>query len=142
MQLINGLIPIQPMDDEPRFHDADAAYVIYGYSEQYSEGLREIRNGIVSFRICARTAAELGGIITTISRAFEEGDTSASYVNGWSSTVPALIGIRFTSLDTTYIEGGEGQSTDGGPVWGMVNVRYRYVTHQKVIQFQSNGTWA
>lgn len=142
MQLINGLIPVVPIDDEPRFHDADAAYIIYGYSEQFSNGPREIRSGIMSFRICARTTAELGEITTTISRTFEGGDIPAAHVNGWSSTVEPLIGIRFTSLETSYVEGGEGENSEGGPVYGMVNVRYDYVSHQKVIQFQSNGTWA
>ena len=127
MVTINGLAPIGAVDDEPRLSEADAAYLIYGYSEQFSEGLRLKRRGILSLRVSARTVAEMNGILTVIGRTFENGDISAANVNLWSSTIPELIGIRFTTLDTTYIDGGSSSGDDGGPVYGLVNVRYEYV---------------
>lgn len=148
MQTIDGLPPIAPIQDEMRLEGKGLPYLIYGYAENWSGGLREIRNGVFSLRITgSRSFAELGDITTVISRAFEEGDLSAANVNLFSSSFTVdgdkpFVGIRFTSLDTSYIEGGIPADDEGGPIEAVVSIDYRYITLQEVKVFNSAGNWS
>jgi hypothetical protein len=144
MQLINGKIPVIPFDDDPLMSDADAPYLIYGFSEAYNTGIREVQKGVFSLRISARTAAEMNEILTVISTAFNEGDTTASHINAWSSTNPDLVGITFGYAKAILVEGAEGSETENGPLYGLINIDYRYVrdTSNSVSQFhEPTGTW-
>lgn len=148
---VNGHLPIIPIEDEPLLSDAAKTYMIYGYAENNPEsGLREIRRGIFSLRVVAHgqnAFAQLGEITTTISRALDRGDASAENVNIWSSNFVVgsdkpFVGIRFTSVDVIYTEGGDAPETEGGPVPGIINIAYRYVTHQNVILPATGGLWS
>lgn len=142
MQPINGLIPIAPIQDEPSFEDSGMPYLIYGYSENFTNGIRQIRQGVMSFRISARTVSELGEITNVLARAFENGDDSAANINLWSSKYnnKQLVGIRFGATDVTYIESTPPE-TEGGTYQGVINISYRYITSQTVKTYQPNGTW-
>lgn len=142
MVKVNNLVPIIPLGEEPQLADSKLAYLVYGYVENPSTVSKEIKRGTLSFRIIARSFAELGEITNVLVRAFENGDRSANNVNQWSSTYAsaALVGIRFTDLDVTYIEGGNAAVTEGGPTEGLVNVSYSYVTQQTVKTFRPAGT--
>lgn len=125
------LVPIVPVEDEALLSNTDKPYAIYGYSESESRVIDQIREGVFSLRVNAPTYAELGQIINTVSRAFESCDVATEAVNNFSSDFPneALIGLRFTYLKTSYVEGGEASEDEGGPMDGVVNVSYRYVNH-------------
>src|SRR6478735_4801115 len=142
MQLINGLIPIAALTDEPRLSDSDQPYLVYGYSEQNQGEYVGICTGYLSFRISARTMAQMTEIITALAESFQWGADSAVPVNAWTSKNPDLIGIRFTAINTTYIEGGEPSEQEGGPLYGLISIRYDYVSHRQQKQFdEATGTW-
>jgi hypothetical protein len=127
--------------------DSGKTYIIYGFAENNPEsGSNEIRRGIMSLRIIAEDITELGKIALVISRALENGDASAEAVNGWSSdftldSQKPFLGIRFTSTEVIYSEAGEAPDSEGGPVPGIVNIAYRYVTHQEVELPWTGGLW-
>lgn len=130
----NGqLIPILPVEDEPRVADSKKAYIIYGYAESEAQRIEQERRGIFSARIWAPTFAQLVEITNLIASTFESSDFATEAVNRYSSNYAggALVGIRFTHLKTTYIEGGEAAETEGGPVDGVVNISYNYVRSDK-----------
>jgi hypothetical protein len=136
------LIPIVPLGEEPELADSKQAYLVYGYVENPATVTKEIKRGTISFRIVARTFGQLGEITNVLARAFENQDRSAANVNLWSGAYPngALHGIKFTTLDVTYVEGGDAATSEGGPVEGLVNVGYNYISHQTVKTFRPAGT--
>lgn len=139
--LVNGLIPIVPVEDEPKLADAGRSYLIYGFSESPGGSLNEIRQGNIAFRISGRNFAEMGEIINILARGFENLDDSAEAINMWSSLNALVSGnIRFTMTDVTYIENSPPE-TEGGPSDGVVNIAFEYVTHQTVKTF-TGTTWA
>jgi hypothetical protein len=141
---VNGLIPILPIEDEPKVADSGKAYIIYGYSENESGNLDQIRRGVFSARIMAPTFGELVEISNVLGTTFESRDIATEAVNQWSSAYAngALTGIRFTKLITSYIEGGEASDTEGGPVDGVVNISYEYVTNLKTQLPAYTGLWS
>lgn len=145
MQEVNGLIPILPVEDEPKVADSQMAYAIYGYSENDAP-FEQIREGVFSLRVIAPKFAQLGHIINTVARAFESSDISTEAVNRYSSKFPngALEGIRFTRTKTTYIEGGEAGESEGGPMDGVVNITYRYINRLEipVVNSAKGGLWS
>jgi hypothetical protein len=136
-------VPIVPVEDEPVLSMSGKPYIVYGFAEN-SEGNVHIRRGTCSFRIQAGDTDELSYIITVLSRLFERQDESAANVNLWSSMnnySGELIGIRFTWLDTTYIENADAARSEAGPVRGVINIGYRYVSSQTVKTFSPVGNW-
>lgn len=133
MTLINGAVPIIPLEDEPQISDAQETYIIYGYSESNDPRLYEKRRGVVAFRIKARTFGELGQITNSLSRAFENCDISAAQINAWKAAYTGNIfkDIRFTSLETIYVEGGVADD-EGGPLHGIVNVSYEAIINDPI----------
>lgn len=144
MTVVNNVVPMLPIDDEPKVADSGKSYIIYGYSETDGSGPEQIRSGVISFRVIAGTSNELGQIINVIASTFESRDVATEAVNRWSSSFSggALKGIRFTEVFTTYVEGGEAADTEGGRVDGVVNVTYRYVTDYKPTLPISGGLWS
>lgn len=143
MTTVNGLVPIVPIEDEPKLSDSGKAYIIYGYADSEANRNDHIRRGVFSARISAPTFAQIGQISNVIASAFESRDVATESVNLWSSQYPggALIGIRFTELITTYVEGGEAPETEGGPVDAVVNISYRFITDLEVNRPVPNGLW-
>lgn len=123
------LIPVLPIEDEPKVANSGKAYAIYGYAENDSRNLEQVREGVFSLRIIAPTFSQLGDISNAVARAFESSDVATEAVNNFSTdyTNSALVGIRFTHTKVTYVEGGEAGETEGGPMDGVVNIAYRYV---------------
>jgi hypothetical protein len=146
METINDLIPILPVEDEPKVADSHKAYAIYGYAENESRALEQIRDGIFSIRVVAPTYAQLGQILSTIGRGFESSDVATEAVNRYSTQYPnqALTGIRFLQAKTSYMEGGEAPETEGGPLNGVVNIAYRYVNNLTipVPAVAAGGLWS
>lgn len=128
MEVIDNLVPIIAIEDEPQISDAQKTYIVYGYSESNDARLYEKRRGVVAFRIKARRFGELGEITNTLSRAFENCDISAAQVNAWKAEYDGNIfkDIRFTSIETIYVEGGV-PDDEGGPLHGIVNVSYEAI---------------
>lgn len=141
-QVIVNVDPIVPEEDEPKFDGKKEPYIVYGYVEDFSRPYPE-RSGNFSMRVTAETFAELGHILNVISRAFEREDITAAEINEWTSRAAPvdLIGIKFTHVKTTYVEGGTPPETQGGRIEGLVNVSYRYITHQEVLTYK-NGAWS
>lgn len=146
MDTIDTLIPVLPIEDEPKVANSGKAYAIYGYAENESRTLDQIREGIFSLRVIAPTFAQLGQILNTVSLAFESPDIATEVVNKYSSQYQndLLEGIRFTHVKTTYIEGGEAGESEGGPMDGVVNLAYRYVNHlpTPIPQVARGGLWS
>lgn len=146
LQKVNGLVPIVPIEDEPQLADAGQTYFVYGFAESQSGPFHEIRRGIFSLRYSTQDFSTVGEITTTISRAFENPDDASKNVNAWSSyygddaASDPFIGIRFTSLEVTYTEGGEPPDTEGGPIEGIINIGYNYISQQAVKKFRPAGT--
>lgn len=146
MSKINSLVPILPVEDEPKVSESGMTYAIYGYAENESAGdNNQIRYGTFSLRVIGKTYAELTQLINVISLAFESTDIATEALNRFSSRYPgaALEGIRFTFAKTSYIEGGEAAETEGGPVDGIVNVSYRYINRIQtpVLESIKGGLW-
>ncbi len=145
MSKVNDLIPILPIEDEPKVESANLPYAIYGYAENDSK-VDQIHEGVFSLRVNAPTFAQLGQITNTVALAFESSDIATEAVNRFSSQYSggALLGIRFTFTKVTYIEGGEAAESEGGPVDGIVNVYYRYVNAlpNPVVNAARGGLWS
>jgi hypothetical protein len=137
------LIPIAPVNDEPDLRDSGSSYIIYGFAEQEPD-MSVLHRGTMSYRIVARTFADLSEIMAVISSGFEIEDMTASNINLWSSQYGGgiFIGTRFTSCCVTYSEAADAQEQEGGPIEGLINIRYNYVVDKPVKTFQPNGTWA
>jgi len=154
LQEVNGLVPIVPIEDEPKLEQSGQTYFVYGFAESQSGPFQEIKRGIFSLRYSTQNFSTVGEITTTISRAFENSDHASKQVNLWSSnyggdsvTDPLrgsadnpFIGIRFTSLEVTYTEGGEPPDSEGAPIEGIINIGYNYISLQTVKQFRPAGT--
>lgn len=139
---IGGVIPISAGKDDPAFSDSRLPYLIYGYSEATKTRIDQIHRGAISFRIMAPTFGRMGEIVNVITLAFEDCDAGAIALNTWTSANPDLVGIRFTKVEPTYVEGGQEIEREGAPFEGMINLSYEYITRQTVKTFKSNGTWA
>lgn len=137
MTTVDGLVPVIPIEDEPKLQDSGKSYLIYGYAEQTPTRLPEMRRGTFSLRIIARDFGDLGWITNVIIRAFENSQFAAENINLWSSqfTDGELVGIRFTSAEVSYVEGGSAPDTESGPSEGLVNIAFQYITQQDVKTF-------
>jgi hypothetical protein len=134
MQLIDGLVPIIPIEDEQKLATSGQMYAVYGYAENTAARIDQIHEGIFSLRITAPTSSQLGQFINVVTRAFESPDVAVEGLNNFSSRYPnkALEGIRFTFAKTSYVEGGSAPDTEGGSMDGVVNVSYRYINRLAV----------
>ncbi len=146
MQMVNGFVPILPVEDEPKVADTNKTYAIYGYAENDNRSSEQIREGIFTLRIIAPTFSELGQFTNVMSNAFESTDIATEAVNNFSSRYPneALIGITFKYVKVTYVEGGEASTDEGGPMDGVVNVAYRYINHLEtpIVNSARGGLWS
>lgn len=139
---IGDLIPIAPIEDEPKFVASGQAYIVYGYTEMPGTELDQNRRGNFSMRVSAPSFGQLGHVLNTIARAFESCDVSVPNVNAWSSDYQTglLVGIRFTDIEMTYLEGGEPPNSEGGPTEGVINLGYEYITQQRTKVYRPAGT--
>jgi hypothetical protein len=131
MTEINTLNPILPIEDEPKVAGENKPYAIYGYAENNAYPLDQIREGVFSLRVMSPDFGTLTQIINTVGVAFESADIATEAVNRFSAQHMngVFVGMRFTFLKTSYIEGGEAAQTEGGPVDGVVNITYKYINH-------------
>jgi hypothetical protein len=145
LTLINGKIPVIPLEDEPELSDAGKSYIIYGYAENEATIVDEIRRGTFAARVIARNTNELDRIISIISRAFESPNIATEGLNRFSTAYAndALIGIRFTYAKTGHTEGFNASPAESGPVEGMLTITYRYINHlpTPVPEGISGGLW-
>lgn len=145
LALVNGKIPLIPLEDEPELSDAGKSYIIYGYAENESATLEEIRRGTFAIRVIAVNTNELDRIISIASRAFESSDVATEAVNRFSSafTGKALEGIRFTQVKAAHVEGFNAAPAESGPVEGMLTVSYRYINRLPIPVPESvlGGMW-
>lgn len=131
------LIPVAPLSDEPLLANSKKTYVIFGWIEnEPNDGYHRV--GTISFRIIGQTLAELLEIANVLYDTFEFEDWAAYDINRWSSAQPAFArdgngGIRFTSVCSSYMEIGDPESIEGGPVEGVVNLRYMYIREHSPI---------
>lgn len=146
METINGYVPIISIEDEPIIADARKPYIIYGYSEQESTRIEQIRRGAFVARIIAPDFGQLTQIINTIAAAFESTDIATEGLNTFASIYPdnRLVGIRFTKAKLGYLEGGEPPESEGGPVEGIVNISYEYISSLEIpvpASVKNSGLW-
>jgi len=142
LEKIGNLVPIIPLEDEPKFSDSGKTYLIYGYAENENPGNHEIKRGVFSLRVVGKTFGEVGQITNVLSRAFEDEDATAENVNIWSTENDVLHGIRFTSICTSYLDGGDAADSEGGNEEAIISISYSYVTHLKVNLPVSSGLWS
>ena len=129
---VNGkaaqLIPVVPLSDEPLLSSASPrqTYIIYGFVENDTAfGVQRL--GTLSLRIIAPDSVKLSEVVNVLSDTFEYEDLATVSINRWSSVEPQFIGVRFTGIRTSYVEVGDPEIKEGGPVEGVVNLNYRYV---------------
>lgn len=132
------LIPVALFSDEPLLANSGKTYLLYGWIEnEPDDGYHRV--GTISFRIIAQTGAELVEIANALYDTFEFEDWAAQDVNRWSSTQPAFArnvtpeGVRFTSVCPSYMQIGDAERIEGGPVEGVVNLRYKYIREHSPI---------
>lgn len=131
LTLIDGIVPITALQDEPQIADAQKTYLVYGYSENSHPSLYEIVAGVVTFNIKARKFSEFGQITNALSRAFERCDISAAQMNQWAHVkstelaVP-LDNIHFTMTEVIYMDSNP-EGSEGGPKTGMLSVSYECI---------------
>lgn len=143
MAPINGMVPMAPIDDEPNFSDSGMAYGIFAYAENESGQLDVERKGVFSLRLTCKTSGQLGAMLNTLSTAFGNRDIITERMNIWSSTMftGQFVGIRFTELKTSYVEGGEPPDTEGEPVVGVISISYKYISQLEVSLPGTPGLW-
>lgn len=138
------VLPIIPIEDEPKLANSGKTYIIYGYGENTGGTLNEIKNGAFGLRIVSDSTTEIGEITTTISQSLDKEDRSAANINAWISQYMngALKGIKFTWLNVSYISSPEPPDTEGGKGYGIMSVSYRVITHQKAKVYDlASGQW-
>lgn len=129
LKKVNGLVPILPIEDEPKVADANETYAIYSYSENDTSDSEQIKEGIFALKVSAPTFSELGRLLNVVSLAFESSDIGTEVLNYYSTQYEnqALHGIRFVHAKTAYVDGGDPADTEGGEIYGVVNIGYRYI---------------
>lgn len=145
LALINGKVPLIPLEDEPELSDAGKNYIIYGYSENEIANVEYMRQGVCAFRVIAQNSNDLSKITSIISRAFESQDIATEAVNIFSTAYgSALEGLRFTAVKTLYVESANPAASESGPVDGAVTLAYRYITHLPIPvpeAVENQGMW-
>lgn len=144
IELVNGLVPIVPLEDEPRLSQSGKPYLIYGFSESNNVKDYPIKSGHLSFRVVTYTLSDMAEYLNVLSRAFEHGDQSAYHVNLFSSAVNngLFVGLKFTYIFVTYLESPTPAETEGGQLEGVINLEFNYLSHSTVKQYQPTGVWA
>lgn len=128
MTTINNMVPVIAIEDEAQIADAQNTYIIYGYSENTDPRMFQIKTGVVSFNIKARTFGELGQIINSLQRAFENCDISATQLNAWKANYVGnpFVNMRFVETEVIHVDATP-ENAEGGPMHGVVNISYRVV---------------
>jgi hypothetical protein len=122
----DGLVPIVPLAEAPEISQFDKPYIVYGYSETPNSDLWVKRRGNMAFVIYSTNFRELAHLTNIITFAFDRSDESARDVNNYTSTIPAFVGLRFGTIEVTYVEGGSPEETEGGRQSAAINIRYEY----------------
>lgn len=133
------LARIAPLTDEPDLRDADVTYILYGFAENETGKLNVHHTGQFAMRIIATSFNEFTTLSRILAAAFEIEDEAAQNVNWWSSTKPGYDGIMFTSVCTSFMEGTDAETTEGGKMEGIVSLRYRYLMEVPVKKFNGTG---
>ena len=142
LQLINGKVPIIPLEDEPDLADSHMSYIIYGYSENNDARIPEMRRGSLVFRIKARSFGELAVITNVLTRAFEGLDIAAHRINTWKTKdeyANVFKDINFKTTEAIYVEGGYPEDSEGGPLIGVVHIVYTVVIHDGDFMLPNNA---
>lgn len=144
LTLVNGKVPIIPLEDEPELSDAGKPYAVYGYSENDGGRLEQIRQGVFALRVISQSTGDLDRIISIVSRAFESTDIATEALNRFTDAHSAdLEGIRFTFARTSFVESADPAETEGGPVEATITISYRYINRLPVPVAESaqGGLW-
>lgn len=126
-----GKIPIIPGGQDPDFNQYNKAYMVYGFSEDPSSYNGAIRGGTLVYAIYSTSVSEINTIMNVINAALSEDDT-ARRINKWSSSNPALVGIRFTDARIAFGEGASPADQEGGREVATLTMRYEYVANYVV----------
>lgn len=132
-QTSGGLVPIVPLAEAPEISQFDKPYIVYGYSETPPTDLWAQRRGNMAFVIYSTNFRELSMITNVIMNAFHRADESARDVNAYTSTIPAFIGLRFGTIQVSFVEGGSPEETEGGRQSAAINIRYEYFVDYDVV---------
>lgn len=121
-----GLVPIVPLAEAPEINQFDKPYIVYGYSESPPNDLWVKRRGNMALVVYSTNFRELTQIVNTIAYTFDRADEAARDVNEYTSTIPAFVGLRFGTIQVSFVEGGSPEETEGGRQSAAVNIRYEY----------------
>lgn len=124
-----GNVPIVPLAEEPELTDYAKPYIVYGYSETPTAETHVRQRGNMAFIVYSQNFRTISQLVNIITRAFEKGDESARRVNEYTSTIPAFLGLRFGTIEVSFVEGGgpeEAEETEGGRQNAIVNINYEY----------------
>jgi hypothetical protein len=122
----DGLIPIVPLSEQPEIVEYDAPHIVYGFSESATPDLYAKQRGNMAFVVYSTNAREVSHITNIIAKTFNRADDAARDVNNFSSTIPAYVGLRFGYINTSYVEGGSPEESEGGRQSSAVNIHYEY----------------
>lgn len=122
----DGLVPIVPLAEQPEIKDFGKPYIVYGYSETPPNDLWVRRRGNMAFVVYSTNFRQLSHLVNIITFAFDRADESARDINNYTSTVPAFVGLRFGTVQVSYVEGGSPEESEGGVQSAAINVRYEY----------------
>lgn len=151
MQKVNGYVPIVPIQETPQL-ESDKPYIIYAYSESPGNRSFQQKAGTFALRFVVPKPADgasqitpLNRMVNTVAQAFQDFDIATEAVNFWSSNFGTgeFVGIRFTHLETSYVEQAEPAETEGGPIDGIVNIAYKCIinTPTPVVNSVPTGLW-
>jgi hypothetical protein len=137
----NGKIPIIPGGSDPDFTNVNKPYITYGAAEDPSSSDSAVRGGTLVYAIYSDSVGDINEISNILVTAFERRDEAARDVNLWSSSQPALIGVRFTTVYVAFAEGAGPADQEGGRETGTLTLRFSCVTNYKVKTTLKNGVF-
>jgi hypothetical protein len=135
-----GYIPIVPLGEAPELENFDKPYMVYGFAE--SQATHQRTAGSLMICVYSTKFREMADVANVIMKMFED-DYAVNEVNKYSSTIPAYIGLRFSSIQPSTLQGGTPEETQGGRMQSIINIRYEYFSEYdidiKLAESTSNG---
>ena len=124
----DGLIPIVPLAEVPEIIDSAGGkpYLVYGYALDSTQPLPARRLGTMTFACYTTDFRALTRVLNVLSEGFGRSDLSAQDVNRFTSRFPNFVGMRFGTINISFVEGGAPEEEEGGNQNGIVSIRYEY----------------
>lgn len=130
-----SLVPIVPLAEERELSEYNGPHIVYGYAEDATGTFYAMKSGSLSLAVYDDSFRRLTRTMNILNTAFERHDESARDVNSFTTDYleGAYLGIRFGSINVSFVDGGSPEEEEGGRQSAIINIRYSYFVDYDVI---------